>query len=705
MNMKALLQAFLSFFLILLLLLQEPGLLKAQQLPSSPKNEIDLLQFVEQLFPVQDDDIPYQDLYEALFLYLNQPLDLNQATAEELKSLYILTNTQIQSFFKHIERNGKLLSIFELQAIPGWDASTIERLLPFVSVRTAAFAEDNRPQLQRIKESGKGMFLLRHERVLENRAGYLPRSDTLLPAYLGSPNKIYARFRFNKAHDFSFGFSMEKDAGETIRWNPSKNQYGADFLSFHAMLLNKGRFSKIVVGDFQLQYGQSLVFGAGFNLGKGSETISTIRRSSTGLRPFTSVLESGFFRGAGFSYNLSPGLDITLFYSNSPRDARLQEVADSTAAPLSIFSSLQQSGMHRTEHELRARHSLREKTAGSILHYRSKNKRLQLGATSLFTQFSRYWQRRTQQYNQFEFSGQRNFVGSVFGEYSWQNLNFFAEAARSQSGGNALVAGCMMALSSKLDMAMLGRRYERHFHSFYGTAFGEGSRPINEQGLYWGLKYRALQQLLFTAYFDYFNFPWLRYRVDAPSEGYEYLLRANYQPSKQLLLYAQFREEVKDLNMVATAPLRIPLPGTKRNYLLHLNFSPSQELSLRSRVQWSSYTFNGNHTTGYALAQDLSWQRNRIRLSARIALFDTEDYMNRQYVYEKDVLWAFSIPAYYGRGIRHYLLAQYKLNRHLTLWLRWARTTYVDREHISNGHERIDGSRINQLKGQLRWSF
>lgn len=117
---------------------------------------------------------------------------------------------------------------------------------------------------------------------------------------------MYARFRLNRPHEFSFGLTLEKDAGERLVWSPHTNQYDADFWSFHAMLYNQGKFEKIVVGDFQLQYGQSLVFGSGFSIGKGAETITTIRRNNTGLRPYTSVLETGFFRGAAFTYSLSP---------------------------------------------------------------------------------------------------------------------------------------------------------------------------------------------------------------------------------------------------------------------------------------------------------------------------------------------------------------------------------------------------------------
>ncbi len=676
----------------------------AQTRPGDRQAEFELL--AEQLFSVQDEDLPYEDLYESLFQYFIQPLDLNRAGVEELQSLFLLTEPQIQSFFRHRERNGKLLSIYEIQAIPGWDLATIQRILPFVTVTDPGIRRNSSTLLQRIKTSGKKMFLLRYERVLETRAGYLQKNDSVPPAYAGSPDKLYSRFRLNRPHDFSFGFTMEKDQGETISWDPENRKYGADFISWHAMLFDQGRLKKVVAGDFQLQYGQSLVFGSGFSIGKGAETITTIRRSNTGLRPYTSVLESGFFRGAGATFQITKTLEATSFYSSAPRDGQVQYIEDSSGNIVSgSFSSLQISGFHRTAGEIRARGSLREQSAGGVLHYKSRNRRLQLGTTTLFTRFSQEWQRRPQLYSSFEFNGKENMTGSLFGEYTWQNIHIFSEVARSKSGGMGIVAGTMISLTPLLDFAFLGRNYDRNFHSFYSTGFGEGSRTINEKGFYWGLKFQPVKALSLNAYFDNFKFPWLRYRVDAPSSGYEYLLRANYQPKKTLLMYAQLREEVKEINSNTENTGSMPLPGRKRNYLLNLDFSPAPSFSFRSRVQWSSYEINDIHTRGYALVQDLNWQWKRLKLSGRIALFDTEDYNNRQYVYEKDVLWAFSIPAYFGTGIRNYLLAQYKISKEFTIWLRWARTLYTDREEISSGNEKISGSALNQVKAQLRWMF
>jgi hypothetical protein len=92
----------------------------------------------------------------------------------------------------------------------------------------------------------------------------------------------------------------------------------------------------------------------------------------------------------------------------------------------------------------------------------------------------------------------------------------------------------------------------------------------------------------------------------------------------------------------------------------------------------------------------------KISLTARYALFDTEDYDNRQYVYENDVWLAFSLPAYEGKGVRNYLLLSYKLNRHISAWVRFSHVRYTDREEIGSGYDLIEGNTRNDVKFQLR---
>ena len=65
-----------------------------------------------------------------------------------------------------------------------------------------------------------------------------------------------------------------------------------------------------------------------------------------------------------------------------------------------------------------------------------------------------------------------------------------------------------------------------------------------------------------------------------------------------------------------------------------------------------------------------------------------------EYAYESDVLYAFSVPGYFYKGYRTYLTVKYDISKSLTVWLRYAQTTYSDRNVISEGSlDEIDGNK------------
>ncbi|MBY0426055.1 MAG: helix-hairpin-helix domain-containing protein, partial [Cytophagales bacterium] len=641
------------------------------------RKEVDLENFIQDLFKVQDQDLPYEDLYETLFQYYRTPLNINKATKEELRNLYILSEIQINSFFEHKRKYGALLSLYELQTIPNFDQSTIDKLLPFVTIGTDSKLRDNRPLLQRIKEEHENHFLLlRFRSVLEKQKGYTnptPTSSGEIPQrYVGSPGAWYLRYRLSHSNDFSFGITLEKDAGEAFAWNPAKRYYGTDFISAHATLYNIGHWKSISVGDYTVQLGQGLIMSGGFYIGKGSETISTIRRSTMGIKPYTSVFEGNFFRGAAATYNWKR-FDITALISHRKIDGRLAANSDTINNNDDYLSSLLNTGMHRTPSELDSRQTIDETNVGGNINYTSKSKNLNIGLSALNTRFGTPLQRIPSTYNQFEFNGINNFIFGGDISFSWQNFNFFGEVARSQSGGIGAVAGAIASLTHKLDVSILYRNYDKNFHSLYSNSFNEGTRNINEEGIYWGVKYKPNKIWEWNTYFDLFRFPWLKFRVDAPSSGYEFLSRLNYKPSKTVTLQIQYREENKQRNS-NNDQVKIDYLATviKRNVMVNAEFKIARSLTFRSRVQGSSFTNDGSMTYGFAIVQDLNYDFGKLAISTRYSLFDTDDYDNRQYVYEKNVLYTFSIPAYYGKGYRVYLLVQYTFHKKLDVWARIA---------------------------------
>lgn len=677
---------------VLLLLFSWFGAAIAQEYP---EREYDLERLSEEIFSIQDQDINYEMLYENLAQILSNPIDLNTASQDEFRSLYILNEIQINNLIAYRNVNGALLSVYELQAIDGFDENTVSKIIPFVTVRS--MDGKIKPLIQRIREEQNNYLLVRYNRTLEVRRGYL-NNPNLTTNYIGSPDRLYSRYRVARAGDFSIGLTVEKDAGETLNWSPKNKQYGFDYNSFHVQIINKGIFKNITVGDFQAQFGQGLVLGGGFGVGKGSESINTVRRSNIGFLPYTSLNESGYFSGAAVSVQPLKNLTLSAFIARNWIDG-----SSSTDSTNLFLSSISTTGLHRTTNELLKRKIVLERNYGAVINYSHQS--LELGTIVHQTQFSIPILRNPTLYNQYYFQGDQNTNISLYANYTWNNLAFFSEAAHTIDRGNAYVAGLLASLTYHFDLALLYRHYDRNFQSLYGNAFSENTTVQNESGYYLGWKYRLDKKHLLAGYVDLFQFPWLRYNGYAPSAGHEWLVRYTYQPDKSIFFYLQAREESKIKNYTEVSNLYGHENATKRNYWINLDYKLNPQFSFKSRAQFSTYDFESSHTSGFTLVQDLNFKWKRISLSIRYALFDTDDFDNRQYVYEKDVWLAYSFPFYNGVGTRNYILIQYALNKKIDLWARWSRTQYEDRETIGSGSETIEGNSMNDVKLQARIRF
>ncbi|WP_233219223.1 ComEA family DNA-binding protein [Adhaeribacter arboris] len=679
-----------------------------------PRPTLNLELFAQELLAQPDNtNLVYEDIYENLLQYYQQPINLNQTTREELESLFILSPAQVNNFFEYRKQNSPLLNIYELQAVPSFDVQTIYKLLPFVDVPEGNLFAQLKPLWLRMRQEQNQYLLVRYDRSLQQKKGYT-LADTssmgnVASRYQGSPDKFLVRYRNSHARDYSVGFTAEKDAGEKFIWNTNSQRYGLDFYSAHVQLYNQGKFKTLALGDYQIQFGQGLLLAGGFGVGKGAETITTLRRSNLGIRPYTSVLEASFLRGAAFTYSWHQW-ELTSFYSNKKLDGNVESGLDTLDANTGLeefsFSSIQTTGFHRTLSEIAAKHQLREQVAGSNLLFRTKNQPFTIGITALRTVYNVARKPLSRTYNQFEFAGRQLTNLGTHYSYNWHNINLFGETAYSSTGGWGTVNGLLASLSARLEASILYRNYSRRFYSFYGTAFGENTRNNNEQGWYFGVKIKPTTPWEITAYYDAFIFPWLKYRVDAPSYGHESLVRLQYRPSKTALLYVQFRSEKKGRN----APLlnqQIDFVSQARHnsYLLYLDYTPTAKVNLRSRIQHSTFALAGTTTQGYFMAQDINLDLKRWQLSARYGLFDTDNYDNRQYTIERDVLYAFSVPALSGLGAHYYVLAQFKVGPNLDFWIKYSNTNYRHQETIGSGLEEIKGHKREDIRLQVRYGF
>ena len=659
-----------------------------------PEREIDFSVLADELIGFQDADGNYDDVYENLVQLLSSPIDLNETSAEELRSIPFLSEKQIQDLIIHRNEYGNLISIYELQVVAGFDLETIYKVLPFVRVKDPSEKLD-RSLIRKILHNKNNYFITRYTQTLEKKTGFTTSNPE--QKFKGENGNWYVRFRNNIPGDFSLGFTADQDAGEKFRWNASESQFGFDHLSYHVQIMNKGRIKNLIVGDYQSQFGQGLILGGAFGTGKGAETISTVRKNTFGFVPYTSVNEAGYLRGVASTFEIHRNVHLSAFYSAARRDASVKEGSDSV---LSSISSFQYTGLHRNQSEISRRKAVTENNYGAVLNVRKNS--LDAGIIFNTVQFSEPVVRTRSFYNQFSFSGDQNTNVGVYINYSFYNINVFSEASRSLAGGKGAVGGVLASLP-KIDFAFSFRRFDKNYYTFYSNAFAESSAVQNETGMYWGWKYQWKKRVSASGYMDLFKFPAPGFRRYAPSSiGHEWLVRLNFTPTRKIGMFAQMREESKERNSSEENLTYRTSIGVKRNYTINFDYSVHANIRLKTRVQFSTFSFEGRSSAGSILLQDIHITLNKFKLTARYALFDTDNFDNRQYVYENDVWLAYSMPVYEGIGVRSFVVVQYKLTKTLSFWIRYARTQYTDRNEIGSGLDMINGNEKNDIKLQAR---
>ena len=681
-----------------------------QSKPDADELQQLIYQYLENVPATEEGIADYGCMVEILESLAAHPLNLNNASTDELRQLFMLSEWQIIQLIDHIDRHGKLISIYELQSIEGFSTSDIRAIRPFVIVSD----EVPRRHFTRsaIMEDGENVLFLRYQQLLEQQKGFSNISPGELLAnpnarYPGSPLRLYARYRFTWYQNISIGVTAEKDPGE--EFFRGSQPRGFDFYSAHLFLRDLGRISAIAIGDFQAQFGQGLVFWSGMGFGKSSEGIG-IKKNGAGLRPYTSVDENNFLRGSGIAIQAGP-IELTVFYSSKQRDATVSQTDSLTGKPL-VITSLQQSGLHRTPRELEGKNAVQEKVCGSNITFRHNT--LKLGLTGYFYRLGAEYQRNLSFYNQFDFSSNRWYAAGVDYSYLKRNMHFFGEVAIGINRKTAFLNGIMISLHRQFSVALIHRHYDPAYRSPFAAAFGEHSGVANEKGVYAGFRWQLSPRLTMHAYADHFAFPWMKFRTYMPTRGTDYQMNLDFEPSRETSISFRYRHRVKPMNSTPGTSntlhrnhIRLVEEVSRTQLRLSLSYHVAPSLNLRSRMEFTTHTQGNEKESGFLLYQDILYRNpgHPLALTFRVALFDTDGFNSRIYAYEHDVLYAFSFPFYSDQGLRAYVVTRWRLHRNIDLYARLARTFYTNRQYSGSGLDRIEGPTRTEIKAQVRLRF
>lgn len=611
-----------------------------------------------------EDDSYLQELHQ----FEENPVDINTANEFELSALKMLSPVQVRALLLYREKLGKLVSIYELQAIPGWDISLVQKIRLYVTVSTKLPLKE---LLSVRLKDGRHNMMIRISQLFERSGGNSLESDPSSAGFAGSPQKIFMRYKYQYKNLLQYGIAGEKDAGEAFFRRSQR--YGFDHYTFHFFVRNAGLVRSLALGDFTINMGQGLVQWMGFAFKKSAELLS-MKRQGEVIKPYNGAGEYSFHRGAGVTL-AHKAWESSTFISLRYLDASFQN-GDSINA--SFVSSLQTSGLHRTAKENYDKGRQRQLAVGANLRYRSGN----LAAGINFLSYRFHWPiiKDPAPYNLYALHGKSWMNYSFDYGYTYRNLHVFGEAAKSTGQGIALSGAVLASLSANTDVGLFYRNISSSYQALYTNAFTENTSPSNEKGFFAGMSLRPAGGWRVDMYADIYSFPWLKYRVNAPGGGADYLLQITWKPNKVIEMYSRLRSEAKPLNDTDGEEVIVSENQKSiKRWRTHLSYKITSAVTVRCRTELSWYDRRGyDRSEGYLLCTDVLYKKpmNALSGNIRLAYFETTDYNSRLYAFENDVLYSSSVPALYGKGWRWYVNSSYKLSKRLIVWVKIAGTVY-----------------------------
>jgi len=623
-------------------------------------------------------DVSY--LMELLTELENKPLDLNTATAKQLSLLPWISDVLAQEIVAYRQRFGNYNSVEELEKFPQIDNDILFLLNKYLTV-----------SFQRIQRDFSLNFKTRASRKLEQSEGLKTGY------YYPSPEKIYNRLICHYGDDIKFGILLEKDSGE---------KQINDLTSYFLKYTNTNKKHELILGNYFLEIGQGLIFCNPYGARKSSNPIYAAKRKSRDMREYTLVDENASLFGMCGKIDFKV-LQLLLFFSSNKIDA-------SVNAENGNITSFYTSGYHRNENEIYKKDQLTEQLAGMRLEFKPRSTVI-IGMTGYQSSFNSPFLNEDLIRNRFSFKGKINSLVGCDYNLTSGLFNLFGEFALSRNRGFAAMSGILLD-SKDIKLTLLFRNYAKNFISLHGNSFGENSgNPMNERGVYFGVKLNPLKNIKLSFYYDEFKFPWRTYLVPMPQNGKELFAAVKYKPIKKLWLYLQLRSKQKNTLVTqhdnTNLERKIIIPKHQLKTRFQIEYQPHKKIKLRHRIEknWTSYEKNEGVEidkkrlySGILHYQDIHYQlTHQITTSYRIVFFNTDGYDSRMYEFERDVPGILTNQMLYGKGSRWYIFTRWKINPMLSLSLKYSSTHYYDTNHIGSQADQIVGDQVNTINFQV----
>ena len=594
---------------------------------------------LEQWVEETDDSQAAADLSDLLLQLQAHPVNLNDTLA--VAQLPFITPFQFKALRNYILLHGQLMSHKELLFIPGFDSSTVALIEPFTTV--APYSPQKRLRLL----DGRHNIVMGIGGTVEQAEGY--RNGK----YEGDNLHALLCYTYNLHNHVQLRLTADKDPAEA--WG-KENYYG-----YHLMLSDLGRLERLIIGRYNLQFGQGLTLWTGlrpFNLLGASPM-----RFGAGIRPAAAFYEEGYQEGVAARVNLGRGFHLSGFGS------LVEEVG----------------------------------LTGAHLDYRKGN--LIVGLTATYTLLKDSLETRDYVYNQNRFRGQQQLNGGLDVAYQWHHLTLYGEAAIGETGTPAAIGGLWLQADSRNRFGVSCRYYHPQYHNLHAQGYAIGSTQ-GEQGVTLDAENRLPLNLTLLTSLDLHRFPSLRYATYSPTSGAWLRLQLSRPWGTRVVTSMRYAYRQKERN--------IPNLDTTL-YLGEQNLRQQLQGEVRATLGRWSVTARGiyalyesDHNTpqqGWLASLSARYSHRHLQATAGMAYYNIDGYYARIYLSESNLQYAWSMPALYGQGLRGHLVVRYRFGEHLTLAAKYCLSAQPKEEALGSGDAKTEGPVRQTWMAQLRCSF
>lgn len=543
------------------------------------------------------------------------------------RDLPLMTPFRYRALCNYITLYGQLLSTKELVLIPGFDSVTV--VLMSSMVKAEPYNGDARLRWLQ----GHHSVVTGINGTVEQAAGYRDGR------YEGDNLHALFCYNYNYRNKVSVRLVADKDPGEA--WGKS------NFYGYHLMLSDIGRLDKLVVGRYGLQFGQGLTLWTGFK--PFNIMGATPERFGTGVRPASAFYETDYLEGAAATVRVLRGLHLSAFAS------RVQG----------------------------------ETLAGGHAEWREGN--LVAGVTVAATRFDDSLTVRDYVYNQTRFRGQRLLNSGVDATWQWRRLTLYGEASIDNEGHSAVLAGATLTPSSVNRFGVSYRYYHPLYHNLHAQGYAIGATQ-GERGITLDAATQLPWGLNMLACVDLHQFESLRYGSYSPSSGVWMRLQLSRQIGQWMQATVRYANRLKERNIPnIDSTLYLGEQTVRRQLQGELKARVGQWL-LTTRAMYARFdSENVGVQEGWLVAQTARYTKGALQVTAGLAYFDVGGYYARLYLSESCLQYAWSIPMFYGKGVRAHMVVRWKICENLSLAVKYGLMRYVDRSSVGSGAAETEG--------------